>query len=423
MSTGVLSALTVRGRCLLAASCAAVVCALVLDERDLLRVAVFAAALPLLALTVSLSARTGLDARRELTPQRVEVGGEASVRLRLTNTGGLPPSDPVVVDEVPHGLGGPVRYRLNGLLPASGGLVEYTVRPRLRGVHRLGPARCRVEDPFGLVALDRHLAGTSRLVAVPEVVPLTGSPSWGEGGRENSGTPRAGHGVDDATLREYRHGDDLRRVHWKTTARRDELMVRVTETPQHGATTVLLDHRSAAHRGTGNRSSLEWAVSAAASICLHLRGRGRRVRLVDVAGNQLGSGEFSGQPDGGWDDDPILESLALLQPTASRELLPDGDPDTDRDLVAILGNTTPAGAEALTSARPESTRGAVILLDTTGWTEPGGEHRDVVSATAHRFRCAGWNVTTVDSPATSVSRAWERLCARDEPFDALGSES
>ena len=104
--------------------------------------------------------------------------------------------------------------------------------------------------------------------------------------RTASPAPAEIHGVlsrlgeDDAVVRPYRHGDDLRKVHWRSTARRDELMVRVEERPWRGGTTVLLDHRLVAHRGSGPGASLEWAVSLAASICLHLHRYGHQVRLV-----------------------------------------------------------------------------------------------------------------------------------------------
>ncbi len=63
-------------------------------------------------------------------------------------------------------------------------------------------------------------------------------------------------------------------MHWRSTARHDELMVRLEERPWRGGTTVLLDRRDAAHRGHGPAASLEFAISLAASIGVHLIGRG-----------------------------------------------------------------------------------------------------------------------------------------------------
>ena len=63
------------------------------------------------------------------------------------------------------------------------------------------------------------------------------------------------HGEDDAATREYRHGDDLRKVHWRSTARVGELMVRREEQPFQSRATVLLDSRTIAHRGSDSAES------------------------------------------------------------------------------------------------------------------------------------------------------------------------
>src|SRR5690606_33189547 len=88
------------------------------------------------------------------------------------------------------------------------------------------------------------------------------------------------HGEDDVATREYRNGDDLRRVHWRSTARVGELMVRREEQPWESRATIVLDTRRHGHHGEGPTSSFEWAVSAAGSVALHLRRSGYRIRLV-----------------------------------------------------------------------------------------------------------------------------------------------
>ena len=86
-------------------------------------------------------------------------------------------------------------------------------------------------------------------------------------------------------MREYRRGDDLRRVHWRSSARVGELMVRREEQPWQSRATVFLDNRGTSHRGQGAACSLEAAVSAAASIAVHLTHRGYTVRLVTASGD------------------------------------------------------------------------------------------------------------------------------------------
>jgi len=93
---------------------------------------------------------------------------------------------------------------------------------------------------------------------VPKVVGLFGLPSGAGIGAGDDGSIRlhAGQGESDVIVRQYRQGDDLRKVHWRSTARRDEIMVRVEERPWRGGTTVLLDHRAAAHHGAGRHSRM-----------------------------------------------------------------------------------------------------------------------------------------------------------------------
>ncbi|GAA2782296.1 DUF58 domain-containing protein [Saccharopolyspora taberi] len=405
-----LSGLTVRGRCLLAAGVAAGVCSLVLDERDLLRVSAFVAALPLLAALLSGRSRVGLTARRELVPSRVPVGTRSVVRLHVSGGGRLPVGGLNLEDGTPHALGGRPRFRLHDLPRRGGTVLEYKVRPALRGVHQIGPLRTRVGDPFGLAEFERELAGRSRLVAVPEVFPLRGLPPGSGLGTGEDGTTRlrAGHGDDDAMVRQYRQGDDMRRVHWKATARRDELMVRVEERPWHGGVTVLLDRRSAAHRGTGPRASIEWAVSAAASICAHLHRHGQHVRLLTEDGHVLAGGP--GPADGGHDDAAVLDALAAVRPSTQRDLVCGQDPGGGQELIAVLGETTTAGVAELVRLRPQGTRSLAVLLDVRAWARQADGGFDP-ELTARRLRTAGWTVVVVDGPRAPIAQVWSRLCA------------
>lgn len=420
-----LSGLTIRGRCLLAAGVAAAVCSVVLDERDLLRVAAFVAALPLLALWLSRRTRFGLAAQREIVPPRVAVDSPTTVQLRLTARGRIPLGGLVLEDGVPYALGGRPRFELDRPPRPTGTLLRYEVRPQLRGIHRIGPLRTRISDPFGLTEFERELADSSRLVAVPRVVSLHGLPA-GSGlgvGEEGARRMRAGHGDDDTMIREYRHGDDMRRVHWKSTARRNELMVRVEERPRHGGVAVLVDHRSAAHRGTGTRSSIETAISAAASVCLHLHHHGQQVRLVTAGGSVLaggsdgtaGSGSTYG---GGHDDTVVLDALAALQPSPRRDLVSGSDPGAGRELIAVLGATSSAGVNELNRFRPPAARNLALLVNVAAWNGGSAEAGADVEQAAARLRATGWTVATIDGPEHAIGAAWDFLCRQSNPTDS-----
>jgi uncharacterized protein (DUF58 family) len=406
-----MSGLTTRGRCLLAAGVAAALCSAVLNERDLLRVAAFVIVLPLLSALLATTARLGLSARRQLRPDRVPAGEAAEVVLEINATGRMPGGGLLLEDTVPHTLGGHPRFVVERLPWSRPIRLGYRVNSTMRGVHRLGPLRGRITDPFGLAEFDRELAGQTRIIVVPRTYPLTGLPGGGGtgGGEDGSVRLRSGQGDDDAMVRQYRQGDDLRRVHWRSTARRDELMVRVEERPWRGGTTVLLDRRAPAHRGHGSTSSLEWAVSFAASVCLHLMHAGHVLRLITEDG-QLLAGE-GGEPGQG--GELVLDNLAALQPAHRRELSCAVDPAGGHELIAVLGAISPTAAAELARARAGRARSLAVLLDVSKWTEASAEAlvdrpADPVGG-ARLLREAGWQVV-VAGPNSSAADIWTTLC-------------
>ncbi|MDQ3579437.1 MAG: DUF58 domain-containing protein, partial [Actinomycetota bacterium] len=368
---GALSGLTTRGRCLLAAGLAAALCSLVLNERDLLRVSVFVVALPLLVCLLTAMGRVGLHAERTILPVRVPVGGRAEVTLHVRSTGHLPTVGLLITDGVPYALGGKPRFVIEHLPRHTGTRLHYTVQPMLRGIQQLGPLRATITDPFGLAEFDRDLARPSRLVVVPRVVPLSGLPGGSGLGSGDDGSVRlnAGQGEDDAVVRPYRQGDDLRKVHWRSTAKRDEMMVRVEESPWRGGTTVMLDHRVAGHRGSGASSSLEWAVSFAASICVHLHRFGHPIRLVTESGSIL----VSDAGVSGHSDNAVLDGLAALQPTHQRDIVCPADPGHGQELIAILGAASAESLGQLIRYRTRGARSLAVLLDTSAWGPLDGQ--------------------------------------------------
>ncbi|OLT43241.1 hypothetical protein BJF85_03690 [Saccharomonospora sp. CUA-673] len=404
-----LSGLTTRGRCLLAAGVAAAICAAVLNERGLLRIAVFVIALPLLTVLLASASRVRIGARRLLSEERVPVGGDGEVRLDLWRTGRLPAGEILLEDRVPQVLGVRPRFVVERL-PHHPVSLRYPIRPGLRGVHRIGSLRATITDPFGLCEFDRDLAPPSRIVVVPRITRLQGMPGGAGTGGGETGNVRlhAGHGEPDVMVRQYRTGDDLRKVHWRSTARRDEVMVRVEERPWRGGTTVLLDHRAAAHHGIGTPDgSLEWAIEFAASACLHLGRAGMPVRLV--SGNGLPVVDAP-QQSGPQADGVVLDALAALQPTHDRELATGADPGHGQELVAVLGTIGAQGVAELTNVRTRGVRSLAVLVDTASWPEPGRPAGPPVDEAASLLRSAGWGVVVADR-SMRIDEAWTRLCS------------
>ena len=281
-----LSGLTVRGRAFVAAGITAIVCAIVLGQTSLSRVGVLVLALPLVSALFIGRSRYRLALVRTVNPQLVAAGQPASVSLSLANEGRAPSGVLLLEDHLPYVLGTRPRFVLEGIGHGWHRDVTYQIRSDVRGRFEIGPVTVRVKDPFGLVELGRAFRTTVPLTVTPRTVPLTHIPLGGAWTGSGDNRPRAFAmgSAEDVTVREYRRGDDLRRVHWRSSARVGELMVRREEQPWESRATLFLDNRVVAHRGQGIASSLEAAVSAAASIAVHLSKRGFTVRLVTAAG-------------------------------------------------------------------------------------------------------------------------------------------
>lgn len=403
-----LSGLTTRGRCLLAAGVAAAVCAALLNERDLLRVAVFVIMLPIFVALLTSASKVRIGAARVLLPERVPVGGHGEVQLDLWRRGRLRAGEVLLEDGVPYVLGSRPRFVVERLPYHRSVALRYPVRPSLRGIHRIGPLHATVTDSFGLCEFDRELIPPSRLVVVPRVVDLWGLPA-GEGlGSDGDSSIRlhAGHGDTDVMIRQYRQGDDLRKVHWRSTARRDEIMVRVEERPWRGGSTVLLDRRAAAHHGAGAGASLEWAVEFAASACLHLSRSGRRVRLVTEHGRVLTETPGNGSHV---HDNVLLDALAALQPSHERDITCASDPGHGQELIAVLGAVSTESAHELIRYRPRGVRSLAVLLNTPAWATDRAPGHRATDEPATLLRAAGWGVV-VAGPGASMTQVWSQLC-------------
>lgn len=425
-TVGTLRSLTMRGRCLLAAGLTAGLAGLILHERDLLRVAALLIAAPLVAVGFAARTRFRLTCSRRLDPARVATGDRARVVLRIENISRLPTGLLLIEDTIPYLLGGRPRVVIDRLAPRRPIDVGYHVSGELRGRYRVGPLTVRLMDPFGLCELPRAFTATETLVVTPQVVSLPAVQLSGEWGGAGHSTSRsvATYGDDDVATREYRHGDDLRRIHWRTTARRGELTVRREEQPWQSRGAVLLDTRLIAHRGDGPTSSLEWAVSAAASISLHLARTGFEIRLITDAGNEVSSAGLAGASfDGG-----VLDVLAVVGPSSGRSLHTGMSAvrrqGTEGLLVAVVGALSPDDADGLARMRNGAASvGIALVLDTDSWITQSPQSA-AASASSYQRTCqllaqSGWRTIEVRR-GDSLADLWPKAGrARVDPAAAL----
>ncbi len=362
--------------------------------------------------------RYRLACSRTLEPHRAQVGASARVILRLQNLSRLPTGTMLLEDRLPYALGSRPRLVLERLGAHQASSVAYTVRADVRGRYEVGPLIVRLTDPFGLCELTRAFPSIDKLTVIPQVHALQAIRLAGEfaGSGDSRARSVAVHGEDDAATREYRHGDDLRRVHWRSTARVGELMVRREEQPWESRATVVLDTRAGAHRGEGPTASFEWAVSAAASIAVHLRHGGYKLRLVSDAGIDVDATEADG-------DGPLLDQLAdvrLAQQADVATLVERVRRRTDGGLIiGVFGLLTPAEAELLTALRGSNTTCVALFIDTTTWltlpTAAREEADQMHGMAALALLRSGWRVVDVPHGA-KVAALWPQLASRSQGF-------
>jgi uncharacterized protein (DUF58 family) len=424
MRSSLLAGLTTRGTSFLTAGAATVLAGLLLGTRALLSVGVVLIALPMLARLAAGRSRYRLSCTRSVSPVQVPVGHTTTVTLRLENASRLPTGLMLAQDTVPYALGTRPRYVLDGI--ERGGVREltYTLRSDLRGKYEIGPLEIRIADSFGVVEVGRSFSSRSTLVVTPKIVPLSRavvSSSWAGDGDGKTRTAAAA-GEDDVIPRSYRNGDELRRVHWRSTARYGELMVRREEQRWRNRALLFLDTRRISHFGTGMASSFEFAVSAAASVGVHVAREGLDGQLITDSGSLDSGGLF---------EEVLLDSLAVIKPS--------GNHDLSRGLaamrgaeggliVAVCGTMSDDTAAQLAAARRDQCQGIALLLAVSSWAEqpsPGaggnGSQTDgpaiprpqpvapqETRAAAAVLRAAGWRVVTIDA-STPLALAWQRL--------------
>ncbi|WP_018909060.1 DUF58 domain-containing protein [Salinispora arenicola] len=232
--------------------------------------------------------RPRLAVVRRAEPDRVARGEPATMTVTVHNRGRLRSANLVAEDRC--GVV-PVAVPVLRLRPGRDTTVRYDVPTTRRGVVPVGPLRVIRRDPLGLVSLSRPYGETVPVWVHPRVHPLSVVPT-GAGRSLDGQLDAVPHGsITFDSLREYVVGDELRRVHWRTSARVGELMVRENVDTSLPRLVVLLDNRAVAHpqRSAGLAESFEAACEAAASVLTAAHRSDLPVVLVLVAPEDEGS--------------------------------------------------------------------------------------------------------------------------------------
>ncbi len=279
--------LTRRGWVLLGVAAALAVIGVLVRLEELLPVAVAAVVLVSASALWTWLRPWQLATERLLLTPRVAVGSVASVELAVRNVDRR--RSPLLRARDNFDGGRRVApFSIAPLEPGEEVRALYRLPGSERGVFALGPIEVALDDPFGLVRAVRRDAAAARLVVHPPVETLASLPVPGPGDQSGtSGAALVGQRSDEFfALRQYQTGDDLRRVHWASSARTADLMIRSDQTVWKGRVTILVDLRRQVH----DARSLDAALSAAASLAAASRRSAIPVRIVTTAGADSGEG-------------------------------------------------------------------------------------------------------------------------------------
>ena len=220
---------------------AALLCALAFVPtgwRELMAGALLGAGMLLLGLLMSLG-NLSCSAETSLDQGHLEVGGQAELVLVLSNPG----SHSTRRGRIGLALGqGTIMASLPALAPGQTHQIRLKLEARSRGVIDLGPVTMEAGDPMGLIRRRRILTGARKLYIHPRTVALPPLEAGLE--RDLEGNPGPGIVDDDLefhALRPYAPGDDIKRVHWLSTARAGTMMVRQYEPTLRTRTNLILD--------------------------------------------------------------------------------------------------------------------------------------------------------------------------------------
>jgi uncharacterized protein (DUF58 family) len=257
---------TTRGWVALGTAAALVLLWVGFGELEMLATGLFLTAATGIGVLFTRSRRPRATIDRHLYPTQVHEGDHVVVEIDLRTARR---STNLTLEDNVRGLG-VARFAAGRSGEGQTLLARYEVLCRQRGVYDVGPAVVGVADPFGLAERRSPAGAVDRLVVYPRIEELHGFPAVRgyDGSVQTTRPTYAPHGGEDFfTLREYQVGDDLRKVHWPSSAKRDQLMIKQLETPWQSRALVVFDQRSSRYP---TPEAFEHAVRGAASVVSHL---------------------------------------------------------------------------------------------------------------------------------------------------------
>jgi uncharacterized protein (DUF58 family) len=207
-----------------------------------------------------------LSLRREMRFGWAQVGDRLEERFTIVNPGSLPA---IWIELEDHSnLPDYFPNRVTGVGSQSKNTWRIEGVCTRRGLFNIGPTSLRTGDPLGLYSVYLHDPASVSVMVMPPVVPLP-LIEVAPAGRSGEGRPRPNAPeptVSVATVRPYQSGDALRWIHWRTSARKDDLFVKLFDNTPSSDWWILLDMDKRVQVGEGRDSTQEHSVVLAASL-------------------------------------------------------------------------------------------------------------------------------------------------------------
>jgi uncharacterized protein (DUF58 family) len=256
-----------------------------------------------------------------LAPDRAEEGETIRLEITVANHGFLPRFMIELVDRLPfieatHCEFVSREHTIGVISYVPGGATRQIAIPvtcAKRGFYRLGPMDIASGFPLGLVrARQRRESVTRTLTVYPDIFPILELPLQGAPSQIHRGGYLLPEGVGAAEfsgLREYRRGDSPRHIHWPSSARHNELMVKEYEPLASACLCIALDMSADGNLGGGKESTFEYSIRIAGSIARHGCERKLRTRMLGEGKVRLDISAGSGQTQ----YQTILDTLAVIE--------------------------------------------------------------------------------------------------------------
>ena len=344
----------------------------------------------------------GLDVRVQRRLGYREVGGNFVSQISITNTSGPKPMLVVQEQSTFPGLGG---GRVINLSTHSTEMWANRIVASRRGDYIIGPIAVTSADPFGIFRHRRTFGTAQQVMVYPATVPLPlfALPRRGSPGEGERRSPFSSTSPMVTSVREYLPTDTFGRIHWPSTARTGQLMVKQFEQDTGSDVWLVLDLHRSVQAGEGDDSTEEYGVTIAASMAHRLLDSGLAVGLY-----AFGEEPIHMLPGRGYaHQDRIFRSLATARAFGAKPLeaaLEEGrhlglDQST---MVIITPSVDPRWPEAANWLFRRGSQVSTVLLDPASF---GGEGE--ISMVADRLATGGVRTYAVRN-GDSLSQALAR---------------